>query len=89
MSDITLDLEPFDEIVPEEYITYYKEYISNKLQVEDIEKVPMIRTFFNMKDSTKIPDAADVRYLKIDKKEYSSNRKVPLPSVDDVLKNKK
>ena len=89
LSDITLDLEPFDEIVPEEYIAYYKEYISNKLQVEDIEKVPMIRTFVNMKDSTKIPDAEDVRYMKIDKKEYSSNRKVPLPSVDDVLKNKK
>ena len=49
----------------------------------------MIRTFVNMKDSTKIPDAEDVRYMKIDKKEYSSNRKVPLPSVDDVLKNKK
>ena len=55
---------------------------------ESIEDEPHIRVFFDMKDSTKIPDEEDIRYMSVDADEYQT-RKVPLPSIDEVIKKKK
>lgn len=83
-----LELFPYRAESAKEYIEDYKKFISQALDIKDLERNGTVFTFFNMKDSNQIPDQELVRYMSIDKKEYQS-RKRPLPSVNAILKKKK
>lgn len=83
-----LELFPYRAESAKEYIEDYKKFISQALDIKDLERNGTVFTFFNMKDSNQIPDQELVRYMSIDKKEYQS-RKQPLPSVNAILKKKK
>lgn len=83
-----LELTPFETINVQEAIDTYKKQASEWCEAENIDDEPHIRAFFDMKDSTKIPDEEDIRYMSVDASEYQT-RTVPLPSINEVIKKKK
>ena len=83
-----LELTPFEKINIQETIDAYKKLTSEWCKAESIDEEPHIRTFFAMKDSTKIPNERDVRYMSVDANEYQT-RTVALPSVDEVIKKRR
>lgn len=82
-----LDLAPFDEINVEQAIDNYKAIVAGWGEMEKSH----ISDFFKMKDSTKIPNEKDIRYMSVDDGEYQKrlNALAPLPSIDDVIKRRK
>ncbi len=82
-----LELDPFEEINVEELIQTYKNDMKEFLG-EPIDKLTSIKEFFTMKDYTKKPEPKKIEYMSIDDKDYQ-NRKIPLPSVMDVVDDKK
>ena len=82
-----LDLAPFDEINVEQAIDNYKAIVAGWGEMEKSH----ISDFFKMKDSTKIPNEKDIRYMSVDDDEYQKrlNALAPLPSIDDVIKRRK
>lgn len=83
-----LDMNPYENINIEEMIGYYKETINKFLGVRRIDDLLYVKEFFMMKDSSKIPNNEDIRYMNIDNREYQS-RKEPLPTVKEVFNKKK
>ena len=83
-----LELTPFETINVQEAIDTYKKQASEWCEAENIDDEPHIRAFFDMKDSTKIPDEEDIRYMSVDASEYQT-RTVPLPSINEVINKKK
>lgn len=90
-SDGILCLDPFDNIEIDQAIDDYKTAINQYLGNKTIDELPHIRDFFDMKDSRRIPDDADTRYMKIrnenNRNEYQ-NRTKPLPTVKNVRSSK-
>lgn len=81
----TLILDPYTKVDNiNKYIDDYKNYVKDRMQIDDIMSNPSIYSFFLMKDSTKIPSKSYIRYMDINNHEYQ-NRK-PLPSAEDVVK---
>ena len=82
-----LDLAPFDEINVEQAIDNYKAIVAGWGEMEKSH----ISDFFKMKDSTKIPNEKDIRYMSVDAGEYQKRLTAlaPLPSIDDVIKRTK
>lgn len=80
----TLDLDPFCEISVDGAIDAYKAQINQSLGGRDIDSLPHIKDFFQMKDSRHLPDEAQIRYMSIANREYQS-RKEALPSVGTVV----
>ena len=82
-----LDLAPFDEINVEQAIDNYKAIVAGWGEMEKSH----ISDFFKMKDSTKIPNEKDIRYMSVDDGEYQKRLTAlaPLPSIDDVIKRRK
>ncbi len=91
-SDGILCLDPFDNIEIDQTIESYKTAINQYLGKKTIDELPHIRDFFDMKDSRRIPDDVDTRYMKIKnenhKNEYQSRTK-PLPTVKTVINSDK
>lgn len=79
-----LDLNPFDTVDMDEYISFYKKDMSQKLQ-KNIEELASVRTFLLMKDVTRMPDEEKIRYMSIQKREYQ-NRTGALQKPDEVVK---
>lgn len=82
-----LSMDPWNEGVDvDKYIESFKSYLySDAAGV--YKEPPHIKDFFAMKDSTRIPNPADIRFMNIDAGEYR-NRKA-LPTVQETTKNKK
>jgi CRISPR-associated protein (TIGR03986 family) len=82
-----LSMDPWNEGVDvDKYIESFKSYLySDAAGV--YKEPPHIKDFFAMKDSTRIPNPADIRFMNIDAGEYR-NRKA-LPTVQETIKNKK
>ena len=82
-----LSMDPWNEGVDvDKYIASFKSYLySDAAGV--YKEPPHIKDFFAMKDSTRIPNPADIRFMNIDAGEYR-NRKA-LPTVQETIKNKK
>lgn len=76
-----LVLEPWKDIDILSMIQKYKDRINNEITPE---QRMHIKNFFDMKDSTKIPDKELIRYMSIDAKEYQ-NRKKALPAIEEIL----
>lgn len=79
-----LNLTPFEQLDVDQMIDCYKKIVAEWGEVEKSH----ISDFFKMKDSTKIPNEEDIRYMSIANSEYQS-RKEPLPSIDEVIKKRK
>lgn len=92
-SDGILYLDPFDDIEIDQAIDNYKKGINQYLGKKTIDELPHIRDFFDMKDSGKIPNDSDTRYMKIknenNKNEYQSRITKPLPTVEKVINSDK
>jgi len=86
-SEETLCMDPFCEIEVDQTIEDYKAEINRHLGGKTVDELPHIRDFFLMKDSGRIPDNGQTRYMKIEAKEYQS-RKDPLPEVQSIVKPK-
>lgn len=82
-SDTELCLNPFIEIDVDKAIESYKTEI-NKYLNKPIDQLPHIQNFFLMKDSDRIPDNKQTRYMKIDAKEYQS-RTNALPGIKAII----
>lgn len=85
-SDAELCLNPFTKVDVDRTIEYYKTEINQYLG-KPIDELPHIQEFFLMKDSGRIPDNKQTRYMKIDAKEYQS-RTEALPAVQSVIPNR-
>lgn len=86
---LDFELNPMEEADLTELIEIYKNSVNSKLCGKKIDELLSIREFFAMKDSTKIPDNKDIRYMKLggkgEDREYQS-RKKPLETVIDTIK---
>lgn len=73
----------------DEYIEYYKKHFEETNHIK-LDAQESVKDFLLMKDSSRIPDYKNIRYMSLekDKKEYQS-RKKPLPTVQEVLELKK
>ena len=73
----------------DEYIEYYKKHFEETNHIK-LDAQESVKDFLLMKDSNRIPDYKNIRYMSLekDKKEYQS-RKKPLPTVQEVLELKK
>lgn len=87
LSTDILNMLPFTKLNTDEMILFYKKFIAEKLQLENVEKSPRIESFFAMKDAENIPLEKDIRYMSIDRKEYQ-NRKQALPEIKDIVRKK-
>lgn len=90
-TDGKLCLDPFCKIDVDSAIDSYKAEINKYLGKRKIDELPHIRDFFIMKDSGKIPDNGQTRYMKLknenNKNEFQS-RKKPLPTIKSVSEKK-
>ena len=83
----SFEISPYKDIDTAEYIDIYKAFLKNSMGI-DWEKDSSIRSFFIMKDSTKIPGNKETRYMtlkesKVQKKGRVSNA---LKSPENVVK---
>lgn len=86
----SLELNPFESIIVDDEIAEYKKFIAKKEGLKVVDDSPRIRDFLSMKDSKKIPNRDDIRYMHIDGENEYSNRTKSLPTVDEVIvKSKK
>ena len=76
-----LDLDPFEDIDIDKEIAAYKEFIAKSENLESVEKNLRISSFLAMKDSTKIPNKNDIRYMHIGEEREYQNRTKPLQTV--------
>ena len=67
-------------------IAAYKEFIAKSENLESVEKNLRISSFLAMKDSTKIPNKNDIRYMHIGEEREYQNRTKPLPTVNQIIK---
>ena len=81
-----LDLDPFEDIDVDKEIAAYKEFIAKSENLESVEKSLRISSFLAMKDSTKIPNKNDIRYMHIGEEREYQNRTKPLPTVNQIIK---
>jgi CRISPR-associated protein (TIGR03986 family) len=72
----------------EEIIGAYKNYMRKYNGGRDLETIPMIRDFFAMRDSKKIPDAAETGYMNLEQFQNQTRTKTPLPEVQAVIAKK-
>ena len=54
--------------------------------MESVEKNLRISSFLAMKDSTKIPNKNDIRYMHIGEEREYQNRTKPLQTVNQIIK---
>lgn len=80
-----LNLNPFEDINVEDAIQAYKSHINAFLKGKKIDSLASIKQFFKMKDSVNMPCADKIKYMCIDHGDYQ-NRRVPLQSVDEIVK---
>lgn len=83
-----LDLSPFESFDVEELIQAYKDEMNAHIPNGNIDRLPHIQTFFNMKNAEYMPEEEKIRYMSLAKKEYQSRQKA-LPQVDEILKTAK
>lgn len=83
-----LELAPFEDVNVTELIQTYKNKMKEFLRGREIDKLTSIKEFFAMKDYTRKPEPQKIQYMSIDDKDYQ-NRKIPLPSVMDIVNEKK
>lgn len=82
-----LSMAPWDDDVDvDKYVEDFKRALYSDTDGRYREP-PHIKDFFAMKDSSRMPNPADIRFMSIDAGEYR-NRKA-LPTVQDMMKNKK
>lgn len=81
-----LDLDPFEDIDIDKEIAAYKEFIAKSENLESVEKNLRISSFLAMKDSTKIPNKNDIRYMHIGEEREYQNRTKPLQTVNQIIK---
>ena len=84
-----LELDPLvgsDVKEVDERIDEYKAFMATQMGVDDVMKLESIATFFKMKDDSKKPDPAKIRFMNINDREYQNRR--PLDDVDGVLAKK-
>lgn len=80
-----LDLNPFDTMDVDEYISAYKKAISEKLHTE-ITMVEAVKTFLMMKDVMIMPEPDKIKYMSINNRDYQ-NRKEPLQKPETLVKH--
>ena len=83
-----LDFSPFESFDVEELIQAYKDEMNAHIPNGNIDRLPHIQTFFNMKNAEYMPEEEKIRYMSLAKKEYQSRQKA-LPQVDEILKTAK
>lgn len=95
LSAETLELDPFDRVKSgaglekeiDDEISFYKEKIQKHIG-KPIDGLYHIVQFFMMKDSNKIPDDSQIRYMRIsgngNRNEYQSRNR-PLPTVKEII----
>ena len=88
LSGDVLELNPFQPLNADKLIENYKQQMAEQLKLKKLEDSRWISSFFAMKDSGRIPDPKDIRYMSIDKREYQ-NRKGALPTIEEVIKKTK
>lgn len=85
---LTLDIYRETNLQAEECIREFWEELADKLQIsepEAVRKQNSIRQFLAMKDTVRMPEEKQIRYMSIDDKEYQ-NREYALGTVENVLK---
>ena len=83
-----LCLNPWEEISVEEMIQEYKTAINKTLGGKQIEELPHVKEFFMMKDASAMPDPKDIRYMKLELKEYQFRKDKVLPEIKELVKKK-
>ena len=78
--------DPFEDINSSECIDYYKACMKDYLDGKELETLPSIKEFFDMKNSKIMPDPKKIRYMDINNREYQ-NRKEPLGQIADYVRN--
>lgn len=78
--------DPFEDINISECIGYYKACMKDYLDGKELETLPSIKEFFDMKNSKIMPDPKKIRYMDINNREYQ-NRKEPLGQTSDYVRN--
>ena len=69
----------------EELILAYKQYMSKYNGGRDIETIPLIRDFFAMKNSERIPDSSMTCYMNLEQFQAQTRTKTALPEVQEVI----
>ena len=72
----------------EELILAYKQYMSKYNGGRDIETIPLIRDFFAMKNSNRIPDPSMTCYMNLEQFQAQTRYKVALPEVQEIVAKK-
>lgn len=78
--------DPYKDIPVEELINTYKLHIRKHIGNRDIMTLSLIRDFFAMKDSTRIPDSEATRYMTLEQFQDQTRAKAPLPTPLEVIK---
>lgn len=76
---------PYRDLDTEELINAYKLHIRKSIGNRDIMTLPLIRDFFAMKDSLRIPDAEATRYMTLEQFQDQTRNKTPLPTPLDFI----
>ncbi len=85
----SLNLDPLKDIDVDDLILSYKEEINKFLGGRKIDDLQHIKEFFAMKDSTKMPEKDNIRYMDIDAREYQNRNDKVLPSIEETIKKSK
>ena len=80
-----LTLDPFEPVDGDALITIYKNKMKEFLGGKKVEEQNCIKEFFAIKDTERMPDESQIRYMEINKKEYQ-NRTATLDRILRVVK---
>ena len=81
----TLCLNPWEELSAEHFIQLYKDTVNKKLDGKQIDNLPHIEDFFDMKDVELIPEDDKTRFMTLDN-EYRYRKEKVLPSINSLTK---
>lgn len=78
---------PYNELMVDELIDSYKNFIRKYNGNRDIEQLQMIQDFFAMKDSRQIPEPEVTRYMELEqiREQKRAKKQLPLPLPGEVL----
>lgn len=92
--DVDLGDNPMVDVDATDLVEEYKKCVNAKLVGQKIDNLRAVKDFFAMKDSTRIPDNKNTRYMRLGDrntdKEYQirMSKKAPLKSVTEVIEGK-